>query len=87
MSGVLCCVGREGLAGELMSLGHHTAGLSADCWCFLFKPKSSWGQRPLGSKPCFYSVPVALRFWCLFQATFRLLPLLGLSHPSLPCST
>lgn len=85
VSGAQCCVGRQGLAWELMSLGCHTAGLSADCWCFPSKPKSSWGQSPLGSKPCFYSVPVALHFGCLFQAAFRLLPVLGLWHPSLLC--
>lgn len=67
--------------------GASHAGLSADCWHFLFKPKSSWGQSLLGSKPCLYSVPVALHFWCLFQATFRLQPLPGLLHSSLPCST
>lgn len=52
--------GEAGLAWELMSLGHHTAGLSADCWCFLFKPKSSWSQSPLGSKPCLYTCCASL---------------------------
>lgn len=60
VSGALCCMGRQGLAWDLMSLGHHTAGLFAECWCFLFKPKSSWGQSPLGSKSCLYTCCTSL---------------------------
>lgn len=42
MSRVLCCVGRQGLARELMSLGHHTAGLTAGV--------SFSNQRAVGAK-------------------------------------
>lgn len=36
--------------GGPMSPGHHTAKGSSNCWCFLFKPKSSCSQSLLGVK-------------------------------------
>lgn len=86
MSGVWCWVGRQRLAwGTDVPWASHRKGLSANCWCFLFKPKSSCSQKPLGSKTCCYSVPV-LHFtsdiYFKRLSGFFMLPLLDLTHSS-----
>lgn len=51
MSGAWCWVGRRRLAwGADVPWASHHEGLSANCWCFLFKPKSSCSQSLLGVK-------------------------------------
>ena len=44
-------MGRQGLAWATdVPWASHREGLSANCWCFLFKPKSSCSQSLLGVK-------------------------------------
>lgn len=63
----------------------HCEGLSADCWGL--QTKEQLWPRPLGSKTCFYSVPVPhfpsdIHFKRL--SGFFMLPPLGLSRHSPP---
>lgn len=64
---------------------------ASHCRALLTAGVSFSNQRAAGAKALWgvnrVSTLYLLHFWCLFQAIFKLLPLLGLLHSSLPCST